>query len=312
MPELNSAAGTLLNCVKDHTKEVFGIFEFESQPGDAQWLELPGQRAKIDEIFFRGNKEICATALLQEQQPVDIRLGVAVMVGQGYFACSLLPDALYCGKELGGPGNGTENDGLACRRRQLDHALCPESTGAKLGRIGAAEKHDRVSAAQRARTLAQPAGGQQFTGQVCLRQKDEIKVAMQAAVLKAIIEQMQAGIELSFRQQPGLVTAGAHHYGDLQLARDQQRLVTELLGGAAGINDGNLRRLAAVTAREHVETDSAFFQQFAQCNHAWSFAAATHGNVSYADDRARQLVHLENSTVVQSVPQCHTGAEDQR
>jgi hypothetical protein len=76
--------------------------------------------------------------------------------------------------------------------------------------------------------LAQPAHGQQGACKIFLWQQDDVKVAMEAAVLETIVEQMEPRGKLLLREQPGLITVCADNYRHTQLARNKERLVTEL------------------------------------------------------------------------------------
>ncbi len=76
--------------------------------------------------------------------------------------------------------------------------------------------------------------------------QNNVEVARQGTVLKAVVEQMQLRPELRFREKSGLVPILPDDHGNLQLARNQQRLVAKLLRQACRIDQSHSFGLAAI------------------------------------------------------------------
>ena len=90
-------------------------------------------------------------------------------------------------------------------------------------------------------------------------------------MLESVVKQMQLRTEVLLRIYPGGITVLANYDRHPQLARDQKRLVAELARCARRIDQCNAFRLAAVSAREHVEQDAALFEQPAEKKKKASF-----------------------------------------
>src|SRR5271156_6396523 len=95
---------------------------------------------------------------------------------------------------------------------------------------GTAGKNDDIGASQRGKRFAQPSSGKQLVASVFGCHQHDVKVALEGAVLKAVIQQVQLGTELALSQDASLVTILAHNHGNTQTAGDQQRLVAEITG----------------------------------------------------------------------------------
>src|SRR6185312_323746 len=132
---------------------------------------------------------------------------------------------------------------------------------------------------------------------------------MQAAVLKAIVKQVQLAEKLLFRQKAGLIPVSANDHGCLQLARDQQGLIAELGGRTIRIDNSDLIGTPSIAAGKNVEGDTAFRKQLTQSNHEGRLAAATDGNVANAHHRPCQFLYLKNAAIIQSVSYCNAGGE---
>ena len=97
-------------------------------------------------------------------------------------------------------------------------------------------------------------------------------------MLKAIVQQVNArlaaGIDVFFGPAARVISQRAHHYRTFESARDQQRLIAEAGGDAAGINLQDSFGSAAIAARENIDRESMFEQKFAQPDHKGRFSRA--------------------------------------
>ena len=99
-------------------------------------------------------------------------------------------------------------------------------------------------------------------------EQQNVHVAMELAMLKAIVEQMDADLlTRSLRQQPGLVALCCNKHRHLRFVRNYQRLVAELLARATGIDQKRRRGTAAVAARKHIDLHAMRRERFREDNH---------------------------------------------
>ena len=119
------------------------------------------------------------------------------------------------------------------------------------------------------------------------------------AMLKAIIEQMNdrrmtlfaALHRIGFGQQTGVVAPGSHIDRNACLARNQQRLVAELLGASLRVDAGGKLALAAIASAEHIHTQPARGEGLGQGDGERRLARAAGGEIADADDREAQPPH---------------------
>jgi len=102
-------------------------------------------------------------------------------------------------------------------------------------------------------------------------------------MLEAIIEQMELRTEFLFGAKPCLVSVFPHDDGNVQLACNQQRLITKVARRASWIDNPDAFILPPVATGQHVKTNASVPQKLAQQNDEWSLAGASDGNVADAD-----------------------------
>src|SRR5690242_4002915 len=173
-----------------------------------------------------------------------------------------------------------------------------------------ARQHNRVRAFQSRERFAQPSHGKQSSPLVLRGQQNDIKIAMQAAMLKSVIQQMKLAGPLLFSQPTGLVSIGANNHRCLQLSRDQQWLIAKLLRRSVGINHCNFNRPTAVAAGKHVEINPSLLQQLAQRDDKRCLSTASHRDVSNADNGTGKPVDLKNAAIIKRISASDGGAED--
>ena len=93
----------------------------------------------------------------------------------------------------------------------------------------AARQHYRIRTLQRMQRLPQSPRGKQLVFCILRRHENNVEVARQCPVLKAVVEQVQLRTKLRFGEAASLVAIFADDHRNLQLARNQQRFVAELL-----------------------------------------------------------------------------------
>src|SRR5947199_10315754 len=95
-------------------------------------------------------------------------------------------------------------------------------------------------------------------------QQDDIKVTVQAAMLKAVVQEVKLAGKLLFGQKACLIPVSPNDHWRLQLARNQKRFIAKLGRRAVRIDNCDLSRRATVTSGESIERDSPFLQHRAQ------------------------------------------------
>ena len=103
----------------------------------------------------------------------------------------------------------------------------PKRAADALGRgVVAGGDQRRVGGARRVERLAQPAGRQRPILQIVVGDQQQIDVARQLEMLKAVVEQVDGGAELVLGEAAGEIAIGAdQHRHAGQRARQHQRLV---------------------------------------------------------------------------------------
>jgi hypothetical protein len=96
--------------------------------------------------------------------------------------------------------------------------------------------------------FAKATSWQELVSGIVWRYQNDLEIAGQSAVLKAIVEQMKLRAKLGFGKASGAVAILADDYRNLQTAGDQQRFITELLRRSSGINVQNTASGASVPA----------------------------------------------------------------
>jgi hypothetical protein len=121
---------------------------------------------------------------------------------------------------------------------------------------------------------------------------------VELAVLEAVVEQVDDGIELlaeegdgggvTLGEQAGVVAPGSDVDGDAGFAGNEEGLVAELLRGSIDLNPGGRLTGPAVAAGEDVDLDAALGEGFGEGDGERGFAGAAGGKVADADDRGTQ------------------------
>ena len=117
-----------------------------------------------------------------------------------------------------------------------------------------------VCPAGRLQCLAQIAGGQQVIVPVLATDEQNVDIAVELAMLKAVVEDVYERsfvlARVGFGEHPGIVALGGDIDRHAGLARDQQRLVAELVRRAVEVDAEWNRGAAAIAARKHVDLES--------------------------------------------------------
>src|ERR1039458_5736302 len=117
---------------------------------------------------------------------------------------------------------------------------------------------------QGAHGFAQVASRKQAVRQVIVVQQQNVDIAMQLAVLEAVVEQVDdvrvvfTGdmLRVGLGQQACVVALRSHVDRKAGFAGNQERLVAELFGGSIRVNAGGELALAAVASAEYVHTQT--------------------------------------------------------
>src|SRR5437867_1427992 len=119
MPELESAAGTLLDDLKHLVYGLLSRFQLQPQAGGPERFELPGEFCQIDRIFFSRDETMGTGLVLEVQQAINVRLAVAVVVAERHGLGDLLAESLQRVKELPRPCNSAKRYEPATGRSKL-------------------------------------------------------------------------------------------------------------------------------------------------------------------------------------------------
>src|SRR5882724_9825722 len=230
------------------------------------------------------------------------------MVGKSdRFYDLLFAAGAEAGEELTRTRNAAERNRLLCFTAAIDghvpaHApnlLVIERSFQRL------RQYKRMSAAQRRQRFAQSPYRKQRVFQIAGLEQDDIKIAVQAAMLKSIVEQVKFGREVFFRQQASLIAVRAYDHRNLESLGDQQRLVAELLWRAGGINDCGFSRGAAITAGKHIKGYSTLTEQSSQRDDKRRLSTPPDGDVSNAHYRTRKAARFQELTIIERIPDRH-------
>src|SRR5207248_5495817 len=124
-------------------------------------------------------------------------------------------------------------------------------------------------------------------------------------------EQMHLRSELLFGGDPGSVTVLTHHNRTAETARNEQRLVAEVLGRALRIDECNSASATAIATGKDVESDATGLQHFTKENYEGSFAGAADRQVADADGRSSKALGTQETTVIKGVAGAHSCAEQE-
>ena len=130
--------------------------------------------------------------------------------------------------------------------------------------------------------------------QVCTTKQQNVHIAVEFPMLKPVVEQVDANLltcrlanllTCILRQQAGLVAFGGDINRNAGFARDEQRLVAEILCCPIAINQKWKRGTPpAVAAREHVDMQAAGRERSGQGDGEWGLARSASREVADADD----------------------------
>ena len=98
-------------------------------------------------------------------------------------------------------------------------------------------KHDHVGAPQRGERLTQPSHRQQTLAKIAAVHDHDVQVARQLAMLKSIVQQMDAlSSAFAFGQQAGFMAAGSDVNRHSGRTRDQQGFIPKSICAPADID----------------------------------------------------------------------------
>ncbi len=171
-----------------------------------------------------------------------------------------------------------------------------------------AREHDGICSAKRAQRLPQTPRRKQSVIRILLRDQRNVEISREAAVLKAIVQQMHLRAKSEFGKPPCLVPIFSHNDRNLQLARDQQRFVAKLLRQAARIHQQRAPAMPPVSPRQDIELNSPRLEQLAQQQHERSLPRPARRNISDTDHRALQPARFQKPAVIERIPRLHNSA----
>src|SRR6185312_4356831 len=132
--------------------------------------------------------------------------------------------------------------------------------------------------------------------QILCGDKHDIKVAGERAMLKAVVEDVDRTGPLARRTTEGgcpqvfilgkfagLIAVFADDDWTSEASCDQEWLVAEVPRCSIGIHEHGATGFTTVSAREHVESDAALLEQFAQHYYERGLAGSADRDVSDAD-----------------------------
>jgi len=191
-----------------------------------------------------------------------------MVIGKDYFVCERQPRGLETGQELFRTCDATERyEGLRYVRRFHDATKPPDGAQPSLAKFCLkcgiiCRDGENIRALDRPPSLAKISCGQEVIAPVIAIYKKNVDIAKQLPMLKAIIEDMDPGLTaqvMNFRlgEAPCLVAFLGNKDRYDRLTRDQQGLVSELLGIAVEADLRRLRAFSAVAARKHIDLESA-------------------------------------------------------
>src|SRR5438132_4749763 len=256
------AGDARINLGEDGVHNGFGVFHFQLQRNNVKRLQALGQRPQIDGVFFGSDEATSSRLLTSALQPAHIIFGIQMMVGESDLGQRFQPGLAQLAKESLRPGYAAERH--LPRRRIGDAYSTPRLPDQFVrGRVeihAFIHQHDGVGAVEGAQRLAQPTHGKQTVLEIAGGEQHDVEIALQAAMLKTIVEQMELRPQHLLGELAGEKAVFADDNRNLQRPRDEQRLVAKIGGMAVGIDHQTAPAAAAIAAREHVEWNAAPLQ----------------------------------------------------
>jgi hypothetical protein len=137
---------------------------------------------------------------------------------------------------------------------------------------------ENSGAAEGVEGFAEIAGGEQVVLPVVTVEQYYVYVAVELAVLEAVVEEMNSLARFSrvvgLRKNTGIVTLRGYVDRHACFAGNEERLVAEVRGGSARSDAGWEAASAAIATGEYVDLESALEKRFAQCYSQRRFAGA--------------------------------------
>jgi hypothetical protein len=113
-------------------------------------------------------------------------------------------------------------------------------------------------------------------------------------MLKAVVEEMHSGLvrgwPCAFRHCASVVSAAGDINRDSRFTCNQERLVTEFIGGSVWVNVGWELAIAAVSAGEHIHVQAALGQRLGERDGEGRLAGAAGGEIADTDDRPAETL----------------------
>ncbi len=186
--------------------------------------------------------------------------------------------------------------GTPSRARDAKHGGQAERTSDARGGFGVARRDERgIGVHGDRQRLAQAAGRHRAIGEVLFSRDQQIHVARQRKMLKAVVQQVDGDAELLFGQTSREIPVGAdEHRNGGQRASQHQRFVACRLNvredGPPVRHDGDtvVRRRPAVAARQHRRTFTLLDEEPGNRRDDRRLAAAADAEVADAHDRLAQ------------------------
>ncbi len=118
--------------------------------------------------------------------------------------------------------------------------------------------------------FAQVAGWEKMVVPIFATDEKNVDVAVELTVLETVIEDVyERSFVLAcvrFGEYSGIVALGGNVDGHASLARDQQRLVAELVRRTVEVNAEWNRGAATIAARKNIDVESALGKESCQCD----------------------------------------------
>jgi hypothetical protein len=156
-------------------------------------------------------------------------------------------------------------------------------------------------------------GRQQPVRPILPVKQHNIHVAMKLAMLEPIVKQMHNRFLLltqngnrqcvPFGQKSRFEALCGHVNRNARLARDQERLVAELLRASTHLDQRSNLALPPIASGEHVHVEVALRERLCQCNCQGGLSRAARGEVPDAYDRPSQSAHRFRSGSQPALPQ---------
>jgi len=194
------------------------VFEHGFEAGDVKRREaLALCRGETHEVFFGCDEGFGVVADAELEKRVEVRVRICVVVAEGRCCGEVDILRAQCSEKFFGTGDAAEGN---CARSWFDHetaVLDPDRRGdiaaAKFAfemAVFGAEDED-LRAAQRAQGLAEASGGEEMLVQITAVKHDDVDVAGKSAVLKSVVEEVDAWCGLrALGEESGSVAIGSH------------------------------------------------------------------------------------------------------